>query len=974
MELENLRAYELLYTKEISDLKSTGYVLRHIKTGAKVVLLANEDENKVFNIAFRTPPEDSTGVPHIIEHSVLCGSKEFPVKDPFVEMVKGSLNTFLNAMTYPDKTCYPVASCNDKDFQNLMHIYLDAVFYPNIYRNRKIFEQEGWHYELDSLDGELTINGVVYNEMKGAFSSPDDVLYRQISNSLFPDTIYGVESGGDPDVIPKLTYEQFLEFHRRYYHPSNSYIYLYGNMDMAEKLEYIDEHYLSAFDALEIDSCIKLQEPFKELRRLEVDYPISDGEEEAGNANLAWNACVGTSLDRDLYVAFQILDYALCTAQGAPLKQALVDKGLGKDVFSEYDNGIRQPYFSIIAKGTDGDRAQEFLDTIREELKKLVTEGIDKKALLAGVNFYEFRYREADFKHIPKGLMYGLQILDSWLYDDSKPFIHIEANDTFARMREYVETDYFENLVKVWLLENPHSSLVVLRPKKGLAAEKDARLREELAKVKSGMSADMLQAIMEEARALKEYQESEDREEDLNKLPFLTREDMKKEAVRAVNEELSFGNTRVLYHDIFTNEIGYLRLSFRLDQIPERLYPYVGFLRDVMGRLSTEHFTYGDLYNEINLQTGTIYATTNVYPSVKELGSYQVTFDLYTKALYQNLKKAVELMGEILLTSDYGDQKRLLEILAEGKMRMASQMISGGESVAIGRALSYGSSSAAVNEILSGMSYYRLVSDLETNFEEKKETLTAALKELAQMIFRPENLFVDFTGTREGLEAAKEPVLALKEKLYTCQVEKGHFEPTLEKRNEGYMTSGQVQYVCRAGNFRKKGLPFHGSLYVLRVMMGYDYLWINVRVKGGAYGCFCNFGKTGESYFASYRDPNLLGTVEVYEKAAETIAKFDADERVMTQYIIGAIGSLDTPMNPSAKGSFSLNCYMTGQTDEDFQRERDELLATTPADIRKLAEYIRAFMSDDFYCVVGSAEKIKEAEESFLHVENLLGV
>lgn len=427
MKIEEMTSYRLVEKKKIEDLNSMSYLLEHKKSGARIALLSNDDENKVFYIGFRTPPEDSTGVAHILEHSVLEGSRDFPVKDPFIELAKGSLNTFLNAMTYPDKTVYPVASCNDKDFQNLMHVYLDAVFYPNIYKEPKIFEQEGWHYEMESPEDELSINGVVYNEMKGAFSSPDDVLEREITNILFPDTPYSNESGGDPEAIPDLTYEQFLDFHRKYYHPSNSYIYLYGNMDMAEKLEYLDEAYLSHFDRITVDSEIGVQAPFEACAEAGKFYPITESEPEEDNTYLTYNIVVGDSLDRERYIAFQILDYALCSAPGAPLKQALLDKGIGKDIYSYYESGIRQSYFTIVAKNANLDRKAEFVECIEENLRSLSQKGIDKKALRAGLNFYEFRYREADFGSYPAGLMYGLQVLDSWLYDDAKPFIHIEA-------------------------------------------------------------------------------------------------------------------------------------------------------------------------------------------------------------------------------------------------------------------------------------------------------------------------------------------------------------------------------------------------------------------------------------------------------------------------------------------------------------------------------------------------------------------
>ena len=436
MKHTQLSAYELVRKQDVSDLQSVGYLFRHKKTGARVLLLENDDENKVFTIGFRTPPEDSTGLPHILEHSVLCGSKKFPAKDPFVELVKGSLNTFLNAMTYPDKTLYPIASCNDKDFQNLMHVYMDAVFYPNIYERDEIFRQEGWSYKLDEKESDLEYNGVVYNEMKGAFSSPEGVLDRVILNTLFPDTSYRNESGGDPDVIPELTYEQFLNFHKKYYHPSNSYIYLYGDMDMEEKLNWLDQEYLSKFDYLAIDSEIRFQKPFEQMKEVEMAYSITSSESEEDNTYLSYNKVIGTSLDEKLYLAFQILDYALLSAPGAPLKKALVDAGIGKDIMGSYDNGIYQPIFSIIAKNANLEQKEAFIQVVEDTLKEIVKNGMDQKALEAGINYHEFRYREADFGNFPKGLMYGLQMFDSWLYDDEKPFIHVEELKTFAFLKD----------------------------------------------------------------------------------------------------------------------------------------------------------------------------------------------------------------------------------------------------------------------------------------------------------------------------------------------------------------------------------------------------------------------------------------------------------------------------------------------------------------------------------------------------------
>ena len=425
MSVKDLSAYELVKEEDLKGIKSHGMLLKHKKSGARILLIENDDDNKVFNIGFRTPPSDSTGVPHIMEHSVLCGSKNFPAKDPFVELVKGSLNTFLNAMTYPDKTVYPVASQNDKDFFNLVHVYLDAVFYPNIYKKEEIFRQEGWSYHLEKPEGPLTYNGVVYNEMKGAFSSPDDVLERDIMNSLFPDITYGCESGGDPDNIPELSYEEFLEFHRTYYHPSNSYIYLYGDMDMEEKLRWLDEEYLCHYDKKDVNSEIHLQKPFDEVQEKTFEYSIASDESTEENTFLSYNKVIGTTLDRELYQAFEILDYALLSAPGAPLKRVLTDAGIGKDIMGSYDNGIYQPIFSVIAKNANVEQKEAFVKVIEDTLKDIVENGMDKKALEAGINYNEFRYREADFGGYPKGLMYGLQTMDSWLYAVS--YTHLRA-------------------------------------------------------------------------------------------------------------------------------------------------------------------------------------------------------------------------------------------------------------------------------------------------------------------------------------------------------------------------------------------------------------------------------------------------------------------------------------------------------------------------------------------------------------------
>ena len=975
MRLEDLSSYEIIERRKIDDLNSESFLMRHKKTGARVALLSNDEENKVFAIGFRTPPKNSTGVAHIIEHTVLCGSEKYPVKDPFVELVKGSLNTFLNAMTYPDKTLYPIASCNDADFQNLMDVYLDAVFYPNIYKTDKIFKQEGWHYEMEDESSDLTINGVVYNEMKGAFSSADDVLTREIMNSLYPDITYGIESGGDPDVIPSLTYEEYLDFHRKYYHPSNSYIYMYGNMDMAEKLDYIDKNYLSKFEHIDVDSKIEFQKTFDEPRLVKKAYPVLPEDEIKKNTYLSYNCSVGSTLDKKLYIAFDILDYALCSAPGAPIKKALIDKGIGQDVYSDYDNGIQQPIFSIVAKNADADQKDEFVNTIREVLSEQVKNGIDKKSLLAGLSYDEFKYREADFGRFPKGLLYGIQVLDSWLYDDNSPWLNVEANDTFAQLRKEVDGRYFEELVQKYLIDNTHRTVVMLEPKQGLTEEKDEALKEKLKAYKASLSKEQIDTIVKETKELKAFQDEEDAPEDLAKIPLLTLADMKKESEKFIYELRDADGTKVLFHDIFTNGIAYINFVFDMKDLDPELLPYASSLKKVLGMLNTENYQYGDLYNEINIRTGGISGAISTYTDSEDVTRFVTKFEISVKVLHDNLGYAFELVKEILTRTRFDDVNRLKEIFSEQYARLQSDLASAGHQSAALRAMGYVSPAASVSDLSSGIGYFRhlekVLKALET--EDGAKELIATLKNLCKLIFRPENLLVDITGTAKEYDGIEDETRKFVASLYTDEVAKGNLKITTTKKNEGFKTAGQVQYVCRAGNFASKGFKYTGALRVLKVMMSYDYLWKNIRVLGGAYGCMSSFAKNGDAAFVTYRDPNLKNSIDVFEKAADYLENFDDDDRAILQYIIGAISDLDTPKTPSAKGSYGLTAYLCNAKMENIQKNRDELLGTTRDTIRELAKYVRAFMSDECLCVIGAAEKIEECRDIFDNVEQLIG-
>lgn len=967
----NLAAYEIVEERPIEDIASYGYILRHKKSGARVCVITNDDDNKVFSIGFRTPPEDETGVPHIIEHTTLCGSDKFPVKDPFMELAKGSLNTFLNAMTYPEKTLYPIASYNDQDFKNLMDVYLDAVFHPNITKYQEIFMQEGWHYELESEDAPLIINGVVYNEMKGAYSSPDEVLETAIEAALFPDNTYSKNSGGNPDHIPKLTYEAYLDFYHKYYHPCNSYIYLYGDMDVVERLDWMDRNYLSQFEPAEIDSSIEKQKPFDEIRYIETEYPITDDDPEENNTYLSYNKVVADVLDRELYQAFSVLDYVLVSAPGAPIRQALIDAGIGQDVYGSFEDGMLQPFFSIVAKNANEEDQERFVTIIEETLQKLVKEGLNQDALLAGINSTEFRFREADYGQFPKGLLYGLQCMESWLFDDKKPFIHLECLDTLQFLREQMNTGYFEKLIQKYLLDNTHGAVVTVVPKKGLNKVREDALAEKLAAYKATLSPEEIKKLVEQTHHLHHYQEEPSADEDLRKIPMLGRKDMRKEAMLFHNEEMKAGNIPVVMHEIATNGIDYMTLMFECGDIPQEDIPYLGLLKSVLGYVNTSNYEYADLANVINIYTGGISSGISVYPDLQKTGSVCVKYEVRIKVLENNLKDAMALVDEILTTSDLEDTKRLGEIIAQVKSRLQVNLSSSGNVVAAMRALSYQSRYAFYQDATLGIAYYQLIQKLDEQMKTDPKQVVDKMKTLVAKVFVQNRLLVSFTGTKAAYKKAQPLFVQYFERLPEGTKAGDMAVIELSKKNEGFMDASQIQYVARGGNFKNHGYTYSGTLKILKMILSYEYLWINIRVKGGAYGCMSSFLRTGESYFVSYRDPNLGKTNEIYEKIPEFVKNFDPDERDMTKYIIGTFGSLDTPMNPEAKGSRSMSAYLQHITYEDIQKERDDILNATPEDIRKLADVIAAILEDDCFCVVGNENAIRAESGLFMSIKNL---
>lgn len=962
--------FKLLEKKNIEEINSIGMLFKHEKSGARLFFLKNEDENKVFSVSFRTPPDDSTGVAHILEHSVLCGSRKFPVKEPFVELVKGSLNTFLNAMTFPDKTMYPVASVNNKDFLNLMDVYLDAVFYPNIYKYPEIMMQEGWHYELDNKDEEIAYKGVVYNEMKGAFSSPESILFRKISESLYPDTQYGVESGGDPDIIPQLTQQQFLAFHSKYYHPSNSYIYLYGDMDILEKLEFIDREYLSNFNRRQINSVILEQIPFDLQKEMTINYPISSGEKEEDKTFLSMNYSVGKVIDNELYLGFDILEYLLLETPSSPLKKALIDANIGKDVFGIFEASMLQPMFSVIVKNSNQDKKKEFKELVEKTLEGIVNKGIDRKLIESSINIKEFQLREADYKGYPKGLIYGMKCMDSWLYG-GEPWTHLSYEEVLNKIKSQVDNNYFENLISKYILKNTHSSMLIVEPEKGLAEKKEAQLKKRLKDFKESISSDDIDNIIRNTLKLKERQNIKDSKEDLMKIPLLEISDIDPHPKKLEIIEKERNKTKVLFYPVFTNGIYYVNLYFDTQGVKEELIPYLSLLSMVLGKVSTKNYDYEDLTKEINIYTGGIGYSPQIFGENNSSREFHPKFIVKSKVLVNNLEKLILLLKDIINHTRFDEKKRLKEIIQETKSRMEMTMFQRGHIVVANHVCSYFSPMSRYEDILGGLEFYNFICELEKGFEDRIEDIIIKLEEVSSEVFNKRNLIINLTCEEKDYDIFQRKVDELISELKDKEVTKVKYKFDLETRNEGLMTSSKVQYVAKAYNYMELGYKYTGKLLVLKAIANYEYLWNQVRVQGGAYGSFASFQKNGNAFFTSYRDPNLKRTVEVYNNAAEYFKNFKADSRQMTKYIIGTISDLDFPLSPSMKGERAAEYNIKHITYEDLQREREEILNTKEEDIVSFAGLIHSVMDKDNICVMGNEDILRDNKNIFKNLINL---
>ena len=954
--------FKLVEEYEINEIQSTAKIFYHEKSGARLLHLGNDDDNKVFSIGFRTPPSDSTGVPHIIEHCVLSGSRKYTTKEPFMDMVKSSLQTFINAMTFSDKTLYPLASRNEKDFFNLMDVYLDAVLYPKIYQIPEIFMQEGWHYELFNKEDKLEIKGVVYNEMQGAYSSPERILEENIGKSLYPDTCYQYSSGGNPDIIPELSYEEFLDFHRKFYHPSNSYIYLYGNGDIEKQLSFIDENYLSNFDKAQIDSSIGFQEPFKEKSELKTYYPIGKDESDKNRDYLSLNFVLGENKDPEFYLMSAILGQLLIEFPAAPLKKALIDAGIGEDIFCISTGGL-QIGFGIASKNTSIDKKEEFEKVIFETLGNLVKEGIDKKLIEACINIVEYNLREAS-RFPTKGIIYNIQSLDSWLYDGG-PTTHLHYDETLNKLRSNIDTDYFEKFIEKYIIHNPHSSLVMISPKKGLGEDKEKILEEKLAKYKNSLTEKEIEKLIGDNKKLKEIQSSEDTPEAKATIPRLSISDVEPKAQVIPQEIIKDGDVTLLFHNIFTSKISYVDLYFNIDMIDEELIPYINLLSGILGKIDTRTKTYSELSNEIYIHTGGINFNTDVYAEGHNDNIYYPKFIIKGKAIGNNIIKLMELVSELILESKIEDKKRIKEIMQQIKSRIEMNIFDIGHSVASQRVGSYFSPSGKYKEKLKGLDFYWFISDILQGFDDNSEEIMSNLNKVYNTIFNINNLIISFTGDKEDFPIVKDNLKIITEKLNKEKLEPKGYSFFETKLNEGILSSANVQYVSKGYNFKKLGYDYNGSMRVLATILNGDYLHNRIRAQGGAYGAGIAFNRAGNITTFSYRDPNLEETLKTYDGMADYLKNLDIDENELTTYIIGSISRLDPSMTPHMKGQIATTRYISNISQEDIQKTREEVLNTKLDDIKRFSPLLEATMKEDYLCVLGNENKIRENEEIF---------
>lgn len=952
----------LMHQEEIKDIQSTAYLFQHIKSGARLFYLKNEDDNKVFFISFKTPPENDCGTAHILEHSVLCGSKKYQAKDPFNELAKGSLNTYLNALTYGDKTMYPVASRNEKDFSNLVDVYMDAVLNPRIYEKKEIFMQEGWHYHLEKETEPIIYKGVVYNEMKGALSDPERILSDTISKSLFPNTIYHYESGGDPEAIPDLTYENFLKFHQKYYHPSNSYLYLYGNMDIEQYLAYLDEQYLSNYTMQTTAIEIAVEKSFEKPVVLCESYPVSSKDETQNSAYLSYNVRVGLSTNGELMTAFDLLNYILLGTNASPLKKALIEKGIAQDVEGWFDSSSYEMVFSIIAKKSEELKKDIFIETIEETLKTIVKNGLDKKLIESSLNIWEFHLKEENFGYRPKGLVYGMQAMKSWLHGGN-PSKSLKHWTYFNAVKKAVTENYFEALIEKWILNNKNKSIAMIVPEAGKQTILEEALKEKLEKLKNSLTETELKQMCKETQNLLAYQAEKDSDEVIHQIPFLSISEVNREAECFTADVAEQQGCKIVKTILPTNGILYSQFLFDIKSVPDELISYVGLLTELLGKLGTKKYSFEEIPLQINQYTGGLSFSCDIYARSDK--DYTAAIVGNGKVLDRNIDYMMELFCEIIFHTSFEQMNHIKNLVKEAKAKQENYLLNNGHLSAVTRGCSYFSEGSKIKDFTSGIAYGYFLSDIEKELETRPEQVIKNLKKVMSLLFVKNNLLCMVGCEEKGYQLYEKALKRILEPLpnKTKKPVVRNLEYSITK--EGLTSVSKVQYNVKAADYKKFGFEYSGKMQVLKTIINLEYLWNKVRVQGGAYGCGCNLMRNGNLFLYSYRDPNIEYTLESYNAVSKFLEQFQASERDMTKYILGSVNVLDRPKSNAEKTDIVLNRYLNNITQTMIQKEREELLSTTIEEVKQYSDLFTKAMEEDNICVIGNEKAILKQKALF---------
>lgn len=955
--------FTLISSEQVKEADGTVDIYSHKKSGATLVHVNNAEREKVFGIAFRTAPENSTGVPHIIEHSVLCGSKKFPVKEPFVELMKASLNTFLNAMTFSDFTMYPVASINDKDFHNLTQVYLDAVLAPLIHEEPLTLAQEGWHYERDE-NGELFLNGVVYNEMRGAYSSPDRIMGYALESALFDNT-YGYSSGGDPDVIPELTQEEFTKFHAEHYIPSNAIVCLYGDVRLDEILPLIAS-YFDGYDDNGVRRIVPLVPAFEKPVVLEKEFDVSPDDDPKTNAHLGFAWVIGDATDNKLNRRMEILDRVLVGSDSSPLKLAVLSSGLAQNIVSSFDNSMRQTVYTIVIKGCDEQNRDKLRELIMGTLRQLSGDGIDKTLAAAATSSVEFEWRENSFgSGTPKGLVAAINMVIGWDHHGD-PAEMLRYDDFLVEFKNELNDRVLEKLISDRLLNNPHSCEVLLRPAVGIAAKKAEALKEKLRAYSASLTPRQNAEIDENTRRLKEKQATPDTAEALASIPKLTLEDIDE---HAVGKDIVKTGDNSFEYETASNGIAYLTLGFDTASVADDELYLLGVLPELLGKISTADRDYVALANKIMLHTGGIGCKNPTYACIDDVNSFSPRFELSVKATLANIPEAVSLVNEILAKTDYTDAARIKQLLAALKQRKGVMAMNAGHQFTFWRTASYFSRSSLYNEIINGIESIRTLGALIDELESSPEAACARIRAVAEKLFRAGNMEIRLAGGKDEIAALRKGLSVLSLPQGAAAAEKRLLTPT--KKNEGFVCPSAVNYVATGANSKALGFKRSGAVSVAKLLLRSDYLWNRVRVQGGAYGAMIVLAADGTTCFMSYRDPNTGDTLTAYRETAKFLREKELSQNELEGYIIGAISDLDAPLTPSDESDRAYAWLKTGFTVERRAAERSEIIHAVPADVKALADMFDAVCAEGNICAIGGA-KIEESRELFGSVTNLL--